>query len=186
MDKTEIRKIALRKRQALSAEEQTSLSRKIIGNLEAFERFREAKAVLLYYSHQSEVRTHDFIQKWLNHKELLLPRLSEGNTFVALPFFSLDELKKNRFGIPEPPMTRCQEPPTVPDLIIVPGVAFDRKGNRIGMGMGYYDRFLEGMETIPKIGLAYSQQILDALPKDPYDIPINFLITENEVIRCQS
>lgn len=183
MNKTEIRASVLQRRKNLSNAEHIERSKKIIRQLEILDLFKEAKVVLSYYSHNGEVRTQEFMERWLGKKIFLLPRLRVNSNFIALPFSSLDELEKNRFGIPEPLPSETKVPK--PELIIVPGVAFDRRGNRIGMGKGYYDRFLEDKKDIPTIALAYSEQVLDELPKDPYDIPIDTIITENEVIRCQ-
>ena len=166
----------------MSIGEQESESSAIQAQLEKLTIFTKAEAILCYYSHHGEVRTQELMTKWLNKKTFLLPKLTEGNTFLVQPITSLDTLEENRFGIPEPVISELEAPR--PELIIVPGVAFDRKGNRIGMGSGYYDRYLADKEDIPKIALAYSQQILDELPKEPYDKPVDYIITKDEVIRC--
>lgn len=182
MNKEEIRSEALKKRQTFSEEQQLEKSETIIAKLEALDVFKQAEVILVYFSHHKEVHTQDFIAKWLDSKTILLPRLTEGNTFMVHPISSLDELEENRFGIPEPAVSELDAPR--PDLIILPGVAFDRKGNRIGMGSGYYDRFLADKKDIPRIALAYSQQVLDSVPRKSYDEPVDVIITEDEVIRC--
>lgn len=182
MDKAEIRSQALKKRKALTSEEQKEKSEDIIEQLEKLDVFKNAEVILVYYSHHGEVRTQDFMAKWLDKKQFLLPKLTEGDTFLVQPLSSLDELEENRYGIPEPAVSELEAPR--PELIIVPGVAFDRKGNRIGMGNGYYDRFLADKKDIPTVALAYGQQILDSVPQKPYDEPVDYIITEDEVIRC--
>jgi len=183
MDKVEIRRLALEKRNALSEADKKAKSFEIGELLESLELFQNAKTVLFYYSHNGEVDTLGLMRKWMKEKRFLLPRLTSDDSFLALSVSSLDELELNRYGIPEPAMQDDESPK--PDLIIVPGAAFDRKGNRIGMGKGYYDRFLSGQRGVPKVALAYSEQILDSVPKEPYDEPIDMIITENEIIRCQ-
>ena len=182
MKKSEIRSKILKKRTVLTGKQQESLSKRILRRLEGLEVFKRAKVILLYFSHHGEVQTNDFIKKWDSRKKFMLPRLQEGDTFLALSFSSADELEKNHFGIPEPRATKQKQPN--PDLIIVPGVAFDRRGNRIGMGKGYYDRFLAKKKGIPRVALAYSEQVLDSIPKEPYDESVDWIITEDEAIRC--
>jgi len=182
MDKAEIRSEALKKRKALPSEVQKERSEKIIERLEELDEFKSAEVILVYYSHHGEVRTQEFMARWIDKKQFLLPKLTEGDTFLVQPVSSLAELKENRYGIPEPAVSEVEAPR--PDLVIIPGVAFDRDGNRIGMGSGYYDRFLEDKKDIPKVALAYSQQVLDAVPKESYDEPVDWIITEDEAIRC--
>lgn len=183
MDKVEIRRLAIEKRNALNETDRKTKSFEIGKILESLELFQNAKTVLFYYSHNSEVGTLGLMKKWIEEKQLLLPRLTSDDSFLALPVSSLDELDLNRYGIPEPAVKGDEIPK--PDIIIIPGVAFDRKGNRIGMGSGYYDRFLADKQDIPRIALAYSTQILDSVPQDPYDEPVDMIVTENEVIRCR-
>ncbi len=184
MDKPEVRRIALEKRNALSEADRQAKSIKIAEQLESQEVFQNAKSVLFYYSVQSEVSTLDLLSQFVKKKSLFLPRLYDEKTFMTPRFSSFDELEPNRYGVPEPPIpSEFNESPKL-DLIIVPGVAFDREGNRLGMGKGYYDRFLENYDGVPKMALAYSEQVLDSVPKEPYDIGIDFIVTENEVIRC--
>ena len=75
--------------------------------------------------------------------------------------------------------------PSEVDLIIVPGVAFDKCGYRIGYGGGYYDRFLSNLDHVTKISLAFNMQLIDKIPTDHFDIPVNYIITEKEIINCK-
>ena len=103
------------------------------------------------------------------------------NEFHALPFNGFGNLIKNRYGIPEPIYNGDEKFEEKLELIIVPGVAFDKFGNRIGMGNGFYDRYLSRLNKIPRIGLAFEEQMLDQLPKDPYDEPVNIIITDENI-----
>ncbi len=185
MDKTEIRVQLLEKRNALTHEERASKSEKIARNLEKIEQFKEAKQVLFYYTHGSEVDCLPLINKWMNKKKIYLPKLMENGKFKALPFFEFEGLKKGPFNIPEPTLDDHEEHEGILDLIIVPGVAFDKKGNRIGMGKGFYDRYLSKTEDTKKIALAFSEQVLDEVPKDTYDIPVDIVVTDKEIIKCR-
>jgi len=116
--------------------------------------------------------------EWDLGKALYLPKLTDEFSFKAIKY---GELSSNQYGIPEP----SGEEATSLDLILVPGVAFDRQGNRIGMGKGYYDRFLAKQKNVLKIGLAFSEQILASIPKEPYDEIVDLIITDEEVIRIK-
>ncbi|MEW6719205.1 MAG: 5-formyltetrahydrofolate cyclo-ligase [Thermodesulfobacteriota bacterium] len=92
------------------------------------------------------------------------------------------------YGIPEP-LHWPERPPRTGgfDLVVVPGVAFDRAGRRLGQGLGYYDRFLEGLPgNVPRVGLAYSEQVVEEVPVDERDVPVHALATEEGVIRFPS
>ncbi len=179
-----IRAEAIKKRKALTQKEQRTKSKKIIKHLESIRLFKDAKSILCYYSHNDEVETHDFIKKWIDRKSILLPRLVDDSSFIALPVTSINKMEPNEFGIPEPLMSEMTD--IEPELIILPGVAFDRVGNRIGMGKGYYDRFLADKKGVARLALAYSEQVLDSIPQKPYDESVDWIITEDELIRCKS
>ena len=94
-------------------------------------------------------------------------------------------LVPDKFGVPIPDINRCAKAnPERMDLILVPGVAFDCAGNRLGFGKGYYDTFLPQAPNAVKIALAYDFQIVEQLPAEPWDVPMDFIITENRVIDC--
>lgn len=187
MDKKQIRKAALKKRSSLSDNERRDKSAQIMKRLEALPSFQKALNILVYFSFNDEVRTQKLLEKWMKRKNFFLPRLIPGETFLALRFDSIEDLEPNIFGIFEPklPSEEADLPPEL-DLILMPGVAFDRHGNRIGMGKGYYDRFLEGQKGVPRVALAFSEQILDQVPSKPYDKTVDLIVTEKEIIRCIS
>lgn len=91
-----------------------------------------------------------------------------------------DVLQINSWGAKEPSSRNI----IVPDLAIIPLVAFDRLGNRLGYGSGFYDRVLLSMPNVRKIGVAYSCQEVDYLPTESHDVPLNLIITEREIIKC--
>jgi len=187
MEKMEIRKAVLKKRNAISKAERREKDALIVKHLESLPIFQKSANILIYFSFDGEVGTHKFIEKWMKRKNFFLPRLNSVGTFLALPVESIEDLEPNIFGIFEPKlrMEYAGRKPEL-DLIIMPGVAFDKNGNRIGMGKGYYDLFLAEKKDIPRIALAYGVQILDQLPSKPYDVPVDMIVTEEEVIRCKS
>jgi 5-formyltetrahydrofolate cyclo-ligase len=99
---------------------------------------------------------------------------------------SLEDLEEGRRGLWEPDPA-CAEPVAASelDLVLVPGLAFDRRGWRIGFGAGLYDRFLAGVDA-PRLGLAFSLQIQPSLPVEPHDEPVDWIVTEGETIACRA
>lgn len=187
LEKAEIRRYVLRARSLLTLDQRTSKDARIAARLERLKIFRESRSILLYCSFRDEVNTRGLLKKWIDKKQIYLPRLTSEETFIVLPVAPLESLEVNRFGIAEPELPKkgfrdAQQPQPL-DLIIVPGVAFDRQGNRIGMGKGYYDRFLSAQKGALRVALAYSEQVLDQVPHKPYDEPVDMIITEDEVIR---
>lgn len=177
MDKTKLRITATEKRRLIPTDEKRTKSQIILKKLESLHEFKTAKKILAYYSHDSEVAIVENFERWMKTKKLYLPRLIDGETFEIAPY---GELRPNRFGIPEPIDGSAMDDP---DLILIPGLAFDRRGTRLGMGKGYYDRFLSKKKGILRVGLAFSEQILASLPKEPYDENVDLIITDSEIIK---
>ena len=141
------------------------------------EEFQQAKVVGAYFAIGSEVMTELIIgrAKILN-KKIALPRVEEDK----IAFYELSSTKsliKGRFGVMEPPP--CEHIREI-DILVVPGVAFDKKGNRLGYGKGFYDRLLSGKRTF-SIGLAYSFQLLENLPHDKYDKRLDAIASEDGI-----
>lgn len=155
-------------------------SEKILKRLEETELFRQASCVALYYSIPGEVQTAAFVEKWYDRKQLLLP-LVVGDDLRLLPYNGLDSLTPGAFGIPEPIDTDTTVKESEIDLIIVPGVAFDRKLNRMGRGKGYYDRLLSTLQ-VPKIGICFDFQLQESVPVEPFDRKMDMVITEKDII----
>jgi 5-formyltetrahydrofolate cyclo-ligase len=166
----------LERRDSLSAKERERLGRLAQEHVIATGRFQSAKVVGAYFATGSEVRTGLIIDaaKRLG-KTVTLPRV-EGDMITFYEFSSETDLAEGRFGIMEPrPLSLAR-----PDLVIVPGIAFDAKGCRIGYGKGYYDRFLSRHGPF-SMGLGYSLQLVDELPKGRLDRRLDALATENGV-----
>ena len=150
--------------------------------------FAAASKILLYASKGSEAHTGGIIQTALAFgKKVALPvTKKESKTLELYWADSLSELKEGAFGIPEPPENpERRATPEEIELVIVPGVSFDRRGHRIGYGMGYYDSLLSRMKC-PKIGLAYDIQIVPHVPNEPHDVAVDKVVTESEVIDCRN
>jgi 5-formyltetrahydrofolate cyclo-ligase len=136
--------------------------------------FKSAQTVLAYWSLADEVFTHDFVKKWYLTKRILLP-IVVGDTLELKVFTGMDCMEVGpSFGILEP-RKGIDFNNEVIDLAIIPGIAFDMSGNRLGRGKGYYDKLLKP-ESIYKVGVAFSFQILPKVPVDSFDIQMDIVI----------
>ncbi len=177
--KADIRRDIKHRKQLLSEQEKADAARRCFALLEQSQEFKDARNVLVYASLPDEISTADFIARWHKEKQLFLPRVN-GDDLEILPY-TPTSTDKGVFGIEEPTGSDCRPIEEI-DLVVVPGVAFDRQGNRLGRGRGYYDRLLcEAHCNL--IGVAYSLQIADELPAESHDIKIPIVITEKEIIR---
>lgn len=142
--------------------------------LEAHPAFEAARTILLYHSLKDEVNTHSFIEKWSRKKRILLP-VVVGNDLELRVYTGSHDLAIGSYGIEEPtgePFTNY----TAIDLVAVPGVAFDRRGNRLGRGKGYYDRLLSRIPSAYKIGICFPFQIVEEVPVEAFDIRMDEII----------
>ena len=149
--------------------------------------FDSASCILLYASKKGEVHTDGIIQSALSlGKCVALPVTNkETKTLELFRINSIDELSPGAFGILEPP--KRQDRKVAPEsigLAVVPGVSFDRRGHRIGFGMGYYDSLLRKF-SCKKIGLAYDMQLVERIPEEPHDIAVDMIVTEKGAITCE-
>lgn len=161
----------------LSPEEKLRRSEGIMARVERLPEFREAKVVLLYWSMADEVQTHTFVERWYREKVLLLPCV-DGDDLRLRQYTGPECLVAGeQFGIGEPTGPEYKELEKV-ELIIVPGVAFDRRNNRMGRGRGFYDRLLKSTPNAKKIGVAYDFQMLDEIPVEEHDVKMDEVLSE--------
>lgn len=147
--------------------------------------FQKAKAILLYVSVRGEVDTHGIISAALDQgKRVLVPFVTKKDMNFS-EITSMDDLSPGAFKIPEP---ISRKPVSLEEisLVIVPGVAFDKKGNRLGQGLGYYDKFLKSVRNAKFIALAYGFQIVGSVPASEKDVRIHKIITESGIIECEN
>lgn len=175
--KKDIRTRIAQEKKQHTTEELHNLSSRLFSQLEAHPRFQLAKTVLLYHSLPDEVQTHAFIEKWHSQKVIVLP-VVKGNELELRTYKGADQLQTGSFHIQEPLGTAFPSPASI-DLAIIPGVSFDRKGNRLGRGKGYYDRLLNKLNAY-KIGICFQFQLTEpGLPTEDSDIPMDEVWTEN-------
>lgn len=177
--KQRIRELLIQKRRMLSAEERTAQSELILSQLEKMTVFREAKTVLLYYPKNNEVDVLPLFKRYKRDKVLLLP-VTHRNGMTANPYEGNDKMHRGKVGIPEP-----TTPPFEGniDVIIVPAVAFDKEGNRLGRGGGYYDRFLKKQSHATFIGVGYDFQLVDEVPVRKHDQKMHRIILPSQTIQ---
>lgn len=130
---------------------------------------------MLYHSLKDEVDTHAFIRKWSREKRILLPVVTGDDLELRL-YTGPEDLTIGAYGIEEPTGALFTDYSTI-DLIVVPGVAFDRDGNRLGRGKGYYDRLLPRIPSAYKIGICFPFQVVDEVPAEPFDIRMDEIIS---------
>ncbi len=150
-------------------------SAEILAALEAHPAFGAAKTILLYHSLKDEVDTHDFIEKWSARKRILLPAIL-GDNLELRTYTSAAELSAGAYGIEEPAGRPFEDYAAI-DLAVIPGVAFDKRGNRLGRGKGYYDRLLPHLPGSYKIGICFPFQLIEEVPAEDFDIRMDEIIT---------
>jgi len=190
--KTQIRKRLLTQRAALDSYIAHDAARAAQGRLLALEIWRAATTVALYMAFRSEMATDLLLEDaWAAGKRVLLPRCrpcdaNNGAGDMDLAAVScMEEIRPGAYGIREPDPEVCLTAGALaPDLAVIPAVAFDRQGFRLGYGGGYYDRYLArpGTHCTRCVGLGFAFQVLNVLPREPWDKPVHFICTEEELI----
>lgn len=177
MTKQELRKEIRAAKKAVPFLEKCRRSEGIMQQVEALEVFQHAQTILLYWSMEDEVQTHDFVNRWYGKKCLLLPCV-DGDDLRLRQYTGPECLKAGeQFGIGEPTGPEFTDLASI-EIIIVPGVAFDHTGNRMGRGRGFYDRLLKSTPNAYKVGVAFNFQMVDSVPVEPFDVPMNKVISE--------
>lgn len=194
MDKTELRQQVISDRKLLSPQDKTLKSLSIGQRLMNLEAIKNARAVAAYLDFRGEVETRAFIQELLGANiKVYLPRLVQNGsqmTFYAIESIEALEthLISNHFGIREPNPERCPVADLeILDVVVTPGVAFSQSGYRLGYGGGYYDRFFATIDpSIKRIGICFDLQVLEKVPTESHDIPLNMIITESRCLKIAS
>ena len=171
----------------LSAAELKEKTKEIENRLFEFANFLESKIVLLYVSGANEVRSESVIRRAFDHNKIVvLPRANNGSKQISL--YKIDEYPKamqsGNSGKLEPNPDKCRKVPIdCIDIAIIPGVAFDEKGGRVGPGDGFYDRLIPHLPiTTRKVALALDHQVLVQVPTESHDKQVDIIITEKRII----
>ena len=174
MNKNEIRRQILKKRLSLSKKSLAAKSKIICQKLKKMTGFKNAKTILFYVPIKNEIDILPLLKQSLKTKIVLLPKIS-GKIIQPCRIKSLKNLETGPFQIPQPKKNCPVVEASTVELVIVPAIAFDHSGHRIGFGFGYYDKLLKKLRC-PKIGLAYDFQIVENVPRTTHDQQVDFVV----------
>ncbi|PAV29060.1 5-formyltetrahydrofolate cyclo-ligase [Virgibacillus profundi] len=183
MDKQQLRQSAIKTLKNFSEAEKQNIERKLTENLLSSELWTYAKCIGITMAQGFEWNTKAIIEAaWKQNKTIAVPKCSPKEkklTFYRLE--SYDQLEVVYYNLlePKPVESNVVEKANI-DLLVVPGLLFDKKGYRIGFGGGYYDRFLMGYSN-ETVSILHSSQLVENVPAEPFDIPVQHMITEKEV-----
>ena len=173
--KNQLRKLIRQRKKLVNVNEAKTKSEIVFSEVEAMPEFKMANVVLAFWSLPDEISTHEFVMKWSSSKKIVLP-VVVGNDLELRLFAGFEKMEQsNHFGIMEPKAGDLVNPSEI-EFAIIPGVAFDKRGNRLGRGKGYYDRLMPQFGKIIKVGVAYEFQLLDSVPVDDFDLPVDLVI----------
>jgi 5-formyltetrahydrofolate cyclo-ligase len=182
-------KMALRtelkqRRRNLSAEQRRDYSEQIAQRLYGLPEYQAAASVFTYISYATEVQTHEIIKRLLLEKPIVtVPRIVDSDYMQAHRFVSWESCQPDAMGILSPQENDIYTDKT--DLVLTPGLGFTLQGQRIGFGAGYYDKWFNNNEIGCSVALAFETQLVDNIPVEETDIPVDIIITEKRVIRVR-
>jgi 5-formyltetrahydrofolate cyclo-ligase len=181
-EKQQLRKQMLTYRENLEKRVVKRASAHVCRQLVQLSEYIEAEKILFYMAIRNEIDLLDAMKMaWKDQKQVLLPRV-KGTWMECIEVKQLDQLKKGTFGIPEPtdgPIVR----PDQLDLVVVPGIAFDVQGYRLGYGGGYYDRLFARYPSLTRIGVLEHGQLVATVHPESHDQPMHILITSQQILR---
>lgn len=188
--KQTLRQRIIAARENLAASERLRLSQTILASVSSLPAYRQATTVLAYLNFGAELETDQWVDQALREgKQVLLPRVNTASKHLEL--YQVKDLQRDvapgAWGIREPLNERCikEEALGAMDFILLPGVAFTRDGGRLGYGGGFYDKLLARLPHRPVlVAAAFSMQIVEDIPLEDTDHRVEWLVTENETIRC--
>ena len=176
MDKTQLRKTIREQKRAMTEESIVAASRQLGEQFAACRQYREAKTIYGYLPYNQEVRTVPMLERALAEgKKVAVPKVC-GDTMRFIYMTDLSQVETGYAGIPEP----VADGPVADDptaLVLMPGMAFTAKGDRMGYGGGFYDKFLAQEPEHPTVALCYDFQLVEHLPTESYDIPVDLVLT---------
>ncbi len=174
--KNTVRKEIKQLKKQYTLEEKKAKSKIIFEQIELLSEFQQADIIMAYWSMNDEVYTHDFVLKWYQTKTIILPSVKDDELELRV-FKGLDDMiEGTAFGIKEPRALYKNSLDKI-DMIIVPGVAFDKQNNRLGRGKAYYDKLLSKTSAL-KVGVCFDFQMLGKVPADQYDVKMDRVITD--------
>lgn len=181
--KQAIRENLARKRRYLTKQEKQNRDAGLYKTVTNLPEWKKAQTVFIYVSTRYEASTKQLIKDFIKKKSIIVPKTHlKYQTLTLHHIQSLQETTQGNYAIYEPHPSVPMIAPSAIDLALVPGIAFDKNGHRIGYGKGYYDGLMTQLKC-PKFALAYELQIVDNIPAQKHDIPVDGILTENTVYR---
>jgi 5-formyltetrahydrofolate cyclo-ligase len=184
--KSTVRRLVLARRAEPTPAQREAAATAVSGRVAALPELARARTILGFASFGAELPT-DPVMRWVlsSGRRLLVPYV-DGRRLSAAEVRDLEELAPGYRGIREP-VERTPVDPADAAAVLVPGVAFDETGRRLGYGGGFYDAFLAGIAAgVPRIGLCFDLQVVDEVPASPNDEPVDLIVTERRVIRAEN
>lgn len=185
LSKEELRKAFLKMRVNFDSKKIEEYSDIVSKSILSHYLYNEMKNIMVYISFKNEVNLKYLIeQSWMNGKNIFIPKTNiVAHTMQPYQINSWDDTIKGNYNLIEPKNNLTPFPIDEIELVLVPGIVFDRKGNRLGYGGGYYDRFFSQFIVHPfRIGVCYEFQLIDNLPSEQHDLPMNEIVTEESNI----
>ena len=175
MDKKELRRQISKRKREMTESEIENASRVLEEKFVNSQVYRDAKTIYGYMPYNQEVRTIPMMEQALRDgKRVAVPKVY-GDTMKFIYMDDLSQVEEGYYNIPEPIADGpVAEDPTA--LVLMPGLAFDEKGNRMGYGGGFYDKFLAQEPDHPTVALCYAFQMVDHIPTEEYDIPVDCVL----------
>ncbi len=185
MDKAQLRSTLLNRLHALPSEQRSERSRRACQNLVSIEPFQKASTVMMFVSLPHEVDTSEAIlHAWQLGKVVAVPKISwEQRHMIPVQISSLETgFSTSSFGLRNP-IAGVPVPFEDIDLVVTPALGFDRKGNRLGRGGAFYDRFFANSQLRAlKCGFAFAEQVMDSIPVAEHDLPVDMLVTDEGIM----
>ena len=178
MKKT-LRKKFISERNSLASDYRNSSTDTIFATLEEQNFFESSEKIFIYVGFGSEIKTETFIKKWINKKQIFVPKI-DNKTMNLVHLTTIEDLAPGHFGILEPTSTTYYTEEV--DLVITPSIVFDKNGYRLGYGKGYYDKYFATNKHKTSIGLSYDKLLQEKIPTDKYDEKVDIIITEEKTL----
>lgn len=179
--KNDMRQEILKKRLLMDSRDAEIASGHIMHTLLELDCIKNARCIMAYSSHKNEPNLLPFMHALLDMgKDVALPYIATDDNLIAVAYNNDSVMKSNVYGIAEPIIMNESEQ-AEPDIVLVPGVAYDTAMNRIGYGVGYFDRYLK-QTTAYKIGICFDMQIVPKIDAEPYDVAMDMLVSDRRVI----